>query len=153
MMRYVAGFLFSEDMRNVTLIEKKRPDWQAGKLNAIGGKIEAGEDFQCAMHREFLEETGLSVQSWKLFCRLSDASARTRAATFEVYFFVQQGNLHNVVTTTDEQVHVVDVNALLRGHCHLLVTVANLRWLVPMAMLYLSDDQTQYDIVERIGDL
>jgi hypothetical protein len=55
--RYVLGFVFSEDSSRVLLVWKNRPAWQAGKLNGIGGKIEAGETPLQAMQREFREET------------------------------------------------------------------------------------------------
>ena len=55
--RYVLGFVFSEACDRVLLMWKNRPAWQAGKLNGIGGKIEAGETAQHAMEREFTEET------------------------------------------------------------------------------------------------
>ena len=38
---YVLGFLFSPDCKRVALIIKNRPDWQAGFLNGIGGKIDS----------------------------------------------------------------------------------------------------------------
>ena len=40
---YVVGLLFSPDRNTVVLINKTKPDWQAGKLNGVGGKIEEGE--------------------------------------------------------------------------------------------------------------
>jgi 8-oxo-dGTP pyrophosphatase MutT (NUDIX family) len=55
--RYVVGFLFSEDESRVLLVWKNRPAWQDGKLNGVGGKIEAGETPLQAMEREFKEET------------------------------------------------------------------------------------------------
>jgi len=55
--RYVVGFLFSEDQSRVLLVWKNRPAWQNGKLNGVGGKIEAGETPLQAMEREFKEET------------------------------------------------------------------------------------------------
>jgi 8-oxo-dGTP pyrophosphatase MutT (NUDIX family) len=55
--RYVVGFLFSQDESKVLLVWKNRPAWQNGKLNGIGGKIEAGETPLQAMEREFKEET------------------------------------------------------------------------------------------------
>lgn len=55
--RYVVGFLFSEDESRVLLVLKNRPAWQEGKLNGVGGKIEAGETPLQAMEREFKEET------------------------------------------------------------------------------------------------
>src|SRR5687767_2261708 len=56
----------------VLLVRKARPEWQAGLLNGIGGKIQhlpirpqdtelRWESSLEAMRREFTEETGLSV--------------------------------------------------------------------------------------------
>lgn len=40
------------------LILKNKPDWQAGKLNLPGGKVEEGETPQQAIIRELKEEAG-----------------------------------------------------------------------------------------------
>lgn len=45
----------------VLLIEKKRPKWQEGKLNLVGGKIERGETPIDAAIREFDEETNCTI--------------------------------------------------------------------------------------------
>ena len=58
--RYVLGFVFSLDASRVLLIWKNRPEWQKGKLNGIGGKIEEGELPIDAMKREFSEETSFA---------------------------------------------------------------------------------------------
>ena len=42
MERMVVGFAFTEDRRSVILIRKNRPEWQAGRLNGVGGHIEPG---------------------------------------------------------------------------------------------------------------
>lgn len=43
-------------------VEKMRPDWQKGKYNFPGGKLEAEDvDIQSAAQREFLEETGVNI--------------------------------------------------------------------------------------------
>src|SRR5258708_364006 len=39
-MNYVCGFMMSYDLMQFLLIRKTHPDWQKGKLNGIGGKIE-----------------------------------------------------------------------------------------------------------------
>ena len=41
------------------LIKKKRPEWQAGHWNGIGGKIEDNELPEFAIIRECFEETGM----------------------------------------------------------------------------------------------
>jgi hypothetical protein len=51
--RYVVGFLFDGLCQNVTLIKKTHPEWQKGKLNGVGGKIEPNETSTDAMRREF----------------------------------------------------------------------------------------------------
>jgi 8-oxo-dGTP diphosphatase len=77
MKHYVLGFAFSKDRKEIILIEKQKPDWQKGKLNGVGGKVEK-KDFAwntngevtpyvatIAMQREFKEETGVETQSWQ----------------------------------------------------------------------------------------
>lgn len=82
---YVCGFMFDRDMERVVLIRKSKPQWQAGKLNGVGGKVEIKETVKAvpgltsgfhiyetppeAMAREFLEETGYRTrpQDWRLF--------------------------------------------------------------------------------------
>lgn len=44
MTNYVVGFAFDANRRHVVLIQKGRgPEELIGKLNGVGGKIEAGE--------------------------------------------------------------------------------------------------------------
>lgn len=47
-------------INDVLLIEKKRPDWQKGRLNLVGGKIESGETPEQAAERELYEEAGMT---------------------------------------------------------------------------------------------
>lgn len=124
--RYVCGFYFSTDGDEVVLADKKRPAWQAGRLNGVGGRIEEGETPLEAMRREFLEETGLEVEDWDDFCLHKDT-----AGTFEVFFFRAFGNdVHRCETTTDEEIDCYPVGSLERDYC----LVPTVRWLVPMAL-------------------
>lgn len=82
---YVLGFCFSRDRSSVALVIKNRPDWQAGKVNGIGGKVELqdttdisshfsflpGKQFYQAMFREFKEEAGIEVLNWDLFATMT----------------------------------------------------------------------------------
>lgn len=45
----------------ILVVEKKKPKWQAGRLNLVGGKVEAGEAPMEAALRELKEESGLTI--------------------------------------------------------------------------------------------
>lgn len=128
---YVVGFLFSIDRRQVVLIQKKRPSWQAGRYNGPGGRIEAGETAHEAMRREFAEETGVSVRNWHRFCSLS-GKGRIDAKPTVIYFFRAFGGVGCVASLTDERVEAYHVDALPN-------VLPNLTWLIPMA-LSVEDD-------------
>ena len=133
MKQQVCGFLFGTDFRRVVLVRKKRPDWQEGKLNGVGGQVKEGEDPLQAMRREFEEETGLPVPGWSSYCDLRVADYTS------VHFFVAylpDTILDKVKTTTDEWIHPWHVNsALLREDI-----VPNIRWLIPMAIDFYEND-------------
>jgi len=126
---FVLGFLFSPDLRDVLLIKKERPDWQAGLLNGIGGHIETKENALQAMQREFFEEAGLWVGEWQEYCTLLNSQ-------FKVYCFMAVKDFYDkYLTITDEEV-------LFRS-CDDLGTkvVPSVRWLVPMAQDYFLTGQ------------
>lgn len=122
MTSYVAGFLFSEDRQHVTLVQKTRPEWQAGFFNAVGGHIEDGEMRDDAMTREFREETGADVRDWDCF-------ALIRGRDWVVYFFRAFGDNFVIRTLTDEPVSVHRVDSL-----DFSTTIKNLSWLIPLAL-------------------
>jgi len=82
MITYVVGFAFSEDKKQVVMIQKEHPSWQKGKLNGIGGKADQWVEETAttrrhietpyqAMVREFEEETGARFEAWENYavCR------------------------------------------------------------------------------------
>jgi len=125
MLRAVCGFFFSVNRETVVLIRKRRPPWQAGLLNGVGGKIEEHEAPLDAMRREFREETGLYVEDWDDFCLHHDENNG-----FEVTYFRAFGDdVTSCETRTDEDVGCYPVSALPS-----LSLVPNLAWIVPMAL-------------------
>ena len=62
MLEYVLALLFTADAREVVLVRKTRPAWQAGRVNALGGKLQTGEDILAAARREVREEAGVDVE-------------------------------------------------------------------------------------------
>lgn len=125
MREWVAGFLMDEEARMVMLVRKRRPEWQAGMLNGIGGKIEDGETPSQAMRREFEEEAGVEVDTWEHFLTLQWEEGLVHFfRAFEPPYM-----LASCKTLTDEKIerHRIDEFAL-----HPPV-VPNLLWLVPLA--------------------
>lgn len=121
---YVVGFAFSKDREQVLLVWKRRPSWQAGKLNGVGGHIEPGELPLEAMRREFFEETGImtSLRDWKHFAVVQTDLSRV------FMFAATLPDLAAAKSTTDESIFAVDVS--LDGW----TVLPNLRWLVPLAL-------------------
>lgn len=130
-MQYVAGFLFSADRKRVALIRKNKPDWQKGRLNGIGGKVEDGETIGEAMVREFEEETGRPTGGWSYFARVGNGN-------FTVSFFRLFGDC-SLDSKTDEIVAWYPIAKLDK-----LPVIPNLRWLIPLAL----DDSTRFTEAE-----
>jgi 8-oxo-dGTP diphosphatase len=140
MTKYVCGFLFDKDLNLVVLIEKQNPAWQKDKWNAVGGKVEPGETTLQAMIREFNEEAGLNVESWKQYCSL-------RGPEFEVAFFysvVDAETLMNVRTLTIEKLGIWSIERVSMWNFPLL---PNIRWILPMALVSIKENRSEgYDI-------
>ncbi len=123
-MTYVAGFMFSENGADVLLIEKQSPAWQRGFLNAVGGKVEPGEEPLEAMTREFREETGVNTESsaWCHFVTIQTGTARVD------FFFTHSSLLYEARTVETEKVICCRVAKLPAN------ILPNLRWLIPLAL-------------------
>lgn len=121
---YVVGFAFDWDGR-VALIRKNRPEWQAGRLNGIGGHVESGERPEDAMEREFWEETATRLTAWDLFAVMDFPGAR-------IHFYrrldLDPRVLDGLITATDEQVCLV-----WPGDANQHLMIPNLTWLIPLA--------------------
>lgn len=125
MKRYVVGFVFTPDFKQVLFVLKNRPDWQVGKLNGIGGKIESDESDVRAMVRECQEECALKTKEadWQLVCTMTGPE-------WEVVFFgaIWTDDRSQAKTMTDEAIDWYATNPLPNN------IIVNLRWLVPLAM-------------------
>jgi 8-oxo-dGTP diphosphatase len=141
MKRYVCSFLFSLDRRSVLLIRKNRPAWQAGKLNGIGGKIEASETPHEAARREFREETGLDLpeSAFAHVLTLGGPDDFGSGVPWEGHFYRAFGPVDDARSLTDEAVEIHPTNPLP------IDTIPNLHWIIPL----LLDDEVarrQYDV-------
>jgi 8-oxo-dGTP diphosphatase len=126
--QYVCGFLFSRDRTRVLLIRKRRPAWQAGKLNGLGGKIEPGETALEAMRREFREEAGVDVAEWQHVLTLSGADDAGSGRGWAGHFFRAFGDVDAARAITDEQLETHLTATLPRD------TIPNLHWIIPLML-------------------
>lgn len=131
--KFVVGFAFTE-RGSVLLIQKKRPAWQSGCLNGIGGKIEDGETPEQAMTRECLEETGLTLE-WG--CRGVMEGANNDGNPFECYIFYAYDNGVNNFQQIEDEPLGVYLPSLLGGY----KLIDNLNFLIPYG---LSKDARPY---------
>lgn len=122
-MHYVCGFLFTmeEQTPRVTLVRKRKPVWQAGRLNGVGGKVEGIETAHAAMVREFREEAGLHIPVWRQFCTLNHDGNT-------VHFFMARSLMKPLKMEVESiEQHYVDVLGALP-------VINNLHWLIPLAL-------------------
>jgi len=107
---YVLGISINKERTQVLLIKKTKPAWQLGLVNAIGGKIEAGETPLQAMVREYKEETDLDTieQQW------TELVVQENEYFKMFVFYMIDDCIHNAVTTTEEEVfvHNIDIDYL-----------------------------------------
>lgn len=123
-MKYVAGFLFDRNGHLVMLQRKARPEWQKGRLNGIGGKIELGESPLMAMAREAKEEAGVEGALWEEVAILSGNG-------FVVYFYAAFDDRFVLLKgLEDEPLYPQTVMTLLAERD----LIPNLRVLIPLAL-------------------
>jgi 8-oxo-dGTP pyrophosphatase MutT (NUDIX family) len=125
---YVVGFVFFEGRDKVLLIRKNRPEWQAGLLNGIGGKVEPEETYREALVREIQEEAGITsrIKDWVEVCDLKFSHAL-------IHFFACDtgGKAPDLITSpTDEILEVFPVVELQNRND----IIPNLRSLIPLAI-------------------
>ena len=137
---YVLGFAFGEVNKNrhVLLIHKNKPEWQNGRINGVGGKIEPDEDLYEAMVREFKEEVGIDSRSsdWRLFARMSERldSDKFHDGPADVFcFMTDRLDITKARMMEFERPETFRVSGLAEYNPQIL---RNLQWLIPIAQDY-----------------
>lgn len=147
--QYVLGFAFSEDREYVTLIRKNRPEWQAGKFNGVGGKVELNEALKDAMIREFREETSVYATAWDQFLVLSGGTKDDNFVVYCYRTFLPQKSFFLSKSVTDEEVGLLRVEQITSDIKFPLIP--NLRWIIPMALSMDEDRTSTFFIEEAYG--
>jgi 8-oxo-dGTP pyrophosphatase MutT (NUDIX family) len=147
--RYVLGVAVDPDWTHMVVLEKKRPSWQAGKLNCPGGRVNPGETPHQAMVREFFEETGIKtdfdfadrddVPTWRYVgVKKRDAITPLQDWSYRVDIFVIElplGMLKTARCATDEIVSVIPIDIEVLRHR----AVPGLAGLVDLALWSMED--------------
>lgn len=146
MQTYVLGFLFDAQYKRVVLIKKTKPQWQAGLMNGVGGKIEVDETPVHAMVREFGEETAMLThkEEWIEFLTLTCPKARIYC-----FYAVAEWDITHVSSPTEEQVFVMPVNLMADSSCHVL---PNVPWMVAMAQSFARGETATRFIVTEVRE-
>lgn len=130
---YVLALLFTPDRGRVVLVRKTRPAWQAGKVNAPGGKVLPGETPAEATRREVREETGVDVEEWTEILKWDDPIYRMHVMR------AVDAKAWDARTAEDQEVFLSDVRALPEN------VIDNIRWLIPLAL----DDEVRLPLEVR----
>lgn len=139
---WVVGFMFDEAAERVVLVRKNRPEWQKGRFNGVGGKVEPGESPHEAMDREFGEETGVTTTGWHHF-----ASLKWEEGVVHFFrCFVDRRVLDQCETVTDEEIGHYSIHALMAPWEPCGPMTPNLRWLIPLA----AHRHDTYDVIDVV---
>ncbi|SRR6266498_346577 len=131
---YCVGFAFIRtlDGERVVLIRKKKPEWQNGLLNGVGGKVEDGETARQAMAREFSEEAGVHT-------RAEDWRSVTEMHFLDCVVYCFATVLPDLPSMTPRTMTREEIVVLREGSFIKSGMIPNLLWLVPMAGLVLGN--------------
>jgi 8-oxo-dGTP diphosphatase len=123
MKHYVLGLVFDANANQLLLIEKLRPEWQAGRWNGIGGKIEEGETPLEAMQRESTEEINRNY--------IFEHRITFTCPGGTVFVFVTHSNENNHIyyeQVEDEKLAVFPLSGLPVG------LMNNMKWIIPLCL-------------------
>jgi ADP-ribose pyrophosphatase len=105
------------DSECVALVKKKKPEWQLGKFNGIGGHVENNETIERANIREFYEETAYASSkfSWKHFATFQNDVINPN---IKVHFFVSNNiKLNELSKENDrgEKIELISISQIFQN--------------------------------------
>lgn len=140
--------IYPHHNERVMLIRKQRPDWQKGKLNLVGGKVESTDlDFESAAKREFREETGLDILNLEKYGAIQGEWGRVHV--FAGY--IKGDDLP--ISLNDESVYWYERNLVLS--CPSLIP--NLKVIIPLCHCRVKgwviiSNKNDYELSVRLGE-
>ena len=127
---YTIGVYFDEKLEKIALILKKRPEWQKGKFNFPGGRIEENETPEECVAREFKEECCIYTNKWE-WIRIGEI----KGEGYVVYILASQHKYQNgeLKTGEDQQVMWFNIDNL---PCN---RIPNVKWIMFYALNIIID--------------
>lgn len=134
MKKYTLGIIFDQTLKHVLLIHKTKPDYQVGKLNALGGKIEEGETSLTCVTREIREESGLDIPetAWTYI-----GVVHTPDWVMDVFTCRYAGSMKDAQSLEVERIEWIPVDQLPPN------TISSLPWMILLALEVLEGTLTQ----------
>lgn len=129
MEKYTIGAVFTPDFEKVLLIEKKRPNWQKGRLNFPGGHFEENETGYMCVAREFYEEAAVVIppNEWQHIGLIENEGEYLCEFFTAIYDEARHGKIQS---NTEEVCLWVYTKAIPD------LVISNLKWLIPFAVNY-----------------
>jgi 8-oxo-dGTP pyrophosphatase MutT (NUDIX family) len=150
---YVLGFVFDLYTKKVLLMKKKRPEWQIGSFNGIGGKYELDdESIYAAIVRECKEETSAEthILDWRNFCTMRGLNCPDGDWTVHCLslYLTNPDMRHSFTTNEDELVVWFDLD-----HIQVMLPklLGNIPWLIGMALDHRVNGNFEPPVIEYSG--
>ncbi len=129
---HVLGFAFNVYVKQLVLILKNKPDYQVGKLNGVGGRVENFDPTPLdAMVREFNEEADVETQlgNWQQFCTFMGPGLTDPQSSVACYTTI-------LIPEERDRVNGITGEGVFKKKVGDLSTprMCNLDWLIPMAI-------------------
>ena len=129
--KYTIGLLFNNDLSKILLVHKEKPEWQKGKINAVGGKFENGETGLDCIVREVREETSLNTDAhmWSHIGTLYQDFG-----DMEVFGCIYKGEESDAQKNDHEDIEWFSVDNIPTN------IMENLRWIIPLTLDKIKND-------------
>ncbi len=137
MKKYTLGYIFKPDLKKVLLVHKLDPEWQNGKINGVGGKVEEGESALNCIVREIKEETNLSTDKEKW---IHLGNIHGEGWYMDLFVYLYRGNINDAQKTGKEKIEWFDPENLPKN------VIPNLRWQIPLAL-----EKIQYNALKSFS--
>lgn len=141
MIHFVIGIAVSKD--NIVLIRKNRPEWQAGRINFPGGKIEINEKPEDCIVREFKEETGVEtiVSDWTLLGTIGRNGGIAKYQFLAYIYYAESEKFNFAKTVESEEIMVIPRSQFLTDRELIKDYLPNLLWFYHFSQ---SQDRLDY---------